>query len=70
MKEQKWTYIARHPQTALIEAVTCDDGTPRVAEDVAEFMKTGHKIERVPVEWARKFLFTTEQFSAVPDSNT
>ena len=63
VSEQRWTYIARKPDGEVC-CVTAID--PRWANDtrkaVSKWLKEGLTIERVPVEWARQFLFTREPY--------
>ena len=70
MQEQIFAYIGRvkiatqeWPANS-IPCVVVDDGTHRelVAHAVMEWLRDGLAIERVPLEWARKFLFTTEVY--------
>lgn len=62
MGEEVWAYIGRD-ETGKVVAVTSDTKDGRVRKDVSEFMRDGLTIERVPVEWVRKHLFTTDKYT-------
>jgi hypothetical protein len=65
---QVWCYIARetrsgakHPiDTVVCVTVDCPEYVADNAKLIAGWMRNGLTIERVPVEWARLHLFTSE----------
>ena len=70
----RWAYIARTtkptkhwPETGTTVAATVDEPSMQKsnAVEIAKWMRNGLTIERVPVEWVRKHLFTTEPYRPV-----
>lgn len=67
---QVWCYIARtvaatkHHGLGVVVCATVDEPTraKATAKDVAEWIRDGLAIERVPVEWLRQYLLTTEVY--------
>ncbi len=67
---QVWTYIGRetaeghhHPVgTVVCASVDQPDRAKDNAKLVAKWIRDGLAIERVPVEWVRKHLLTTEPY--------
>ncbi len=67
---EAWAYVARvrettkHHPAGTVVAATVD--SPEFAEDnakvLADWLRDGCLIERVPVEWVRKHLFTAEPY--------
>lgn len=66
-----WSYIARTTKptknwpevgSVVCAAVDCPEMQKSNAKEIAKWMRDGLTIERVPVEWVRKFLFTTEPY--------
>lgn len=64
MSYSDWSYIAR-TRAGLVVAAVVED-TPFAARDVADWMRDGMVIERVPVKWVREHLFTTETYTPEP----
>lgn len=50
----------RHRNVGTIVCAIVDDGKMDCAKDVAKWLKDGLIIERAPVWWCRKHLFSTE----------
>lgn len=73
-KQKRWCYVARllkanaHHQANTVVCAACDDGKDdRTAQAVAEWIKDGLAVERVPLGWARTYLFTQQPYpSAYP----
>lgn len=71
---EAWAYIGRikqaskrHPAGTVAAAIVDDPAREKdVAKQVAQWMREGCIIERVPVEWVRKHLFTTTPYTAEP----
>jgi hypothetical protein len=68
---ETWSYIARTTQptkywpmvgTAIAAAVDCPEMDKHNSESLAEWLRDGLTIERVPCDWVRKHLFTTEPY--------
>ena len=67
---QTWAYIARitkatrHHAAGTVAAASVDrpEDAAANAKYVAKWMREGCTIERVPVEWVRKYLLTTEPY--------
>lgn len=67
-----WSYIARetaygnkHPVGTVVAAsVDTPDRARDNAKIVGKWLRDGLTIERVPVEWVRLYLFTTEPYHA------
>ena len=66
-----WAYIGRNtiplkrfPQIGTAVCVVIDSpvGAKHTSLQVADWIRDGMTIERVPVEWVRKHLGTTEQY--------
>jgi hypothetical protein len=72
--DRAWTYIGRetqagrcHPVGTVVTAVVDDPADPKfAAKAAAKWMRQGMMIERVPVEWVRKHLLTTEPYRGEP----
>lgn len=58
------TAANKHHPVGTVAAAMVDDGTDQksVAKNLADWVKSGCIIERVPVEWVRKNLFTTNSY--------
>lgn len=70
MTDQCHCYIGRlqaaeeHYAAGTVVAAICDSPNfaKQCAKVVAEWVRTGLTVEHVPLEWARQFLFTAEQY--------
>lgn len=71
---ETWAYIARtvkenkhHPVGCVVCAsVDRPEYAADTAKEVAKWIKQGLAVERVPVEWVRKHLFTTVPYQPTP----
>lgn len=64
MALSNWSYIGRD-RTGLVVAAVVED-TPAAMRDVADWMRDGLTIERVPVEWVRENLFSSATYVPEP----
>lgn len=65
MSEGVWCYMGRNPTTQILECVVVDDAKHQklVRDAVADWMRSGHIIERAPIEWAREHFMTADRWS-------
>lgn len=64
MQQQTWSYIGRDKAgVAVCAAVDQPEWAKDTAKEVAKWLRQGLTIERVPVEWVRKHLFTAEPYT-------
>lgn len=69
-KSEGWAYTARtpvatkrHPANTVVCAAVDGPGMAKSnAKDIAAWIRDGLTIERVPIEWVRKYLFTQEPY--------
>ena len=56
----------KYHKAGTVVCATVDDESRQkdTAKDIAEWVRDGLIVERVPVEWVRKFLFTQEPYKA------